>query len=128
MQSPNFCEKFYCRHNFGTESDFQLSSPLITIKIDLNSQTEKLRYKTWSGEAFYGKISYKSLTFWKKCTAGTTLAWRVILRFLQKIAETTQKILKFQKKYFLQIMPSLYLIDGLSAIFFSNQPYGIQGL
>ena len=52
----------------------------------------------------------------------------MILRFLQKIAETTQKILEFQKNYFLQIMPSLYLIDGLSAIFFSNQPYGIQGL
>ena len=44
------------------------------------------------------------------------------------MAEMAKKNLEFQKNYFLQIMPSLYLIDGLSAIFFSNQPYGIQGL
>ena len=56
------------------------------------------------------------------------LALSMILSFRQKIAEMIKKILEFQKKYFLRIMLSLYLIDGLSVMFFSNQPYGVQGL
>ena len=57
-----------------------------------------------------------------------TLALSVILRFRQKIAEKAKKNLEFQKNYFLCIKSFLYCIDGLNMIFFSGQPYGVQGL
>ena len=44
------------------------------------------------------------------------------------MAEKAKKNLEFQKNYFLQIKYPLYPIDGLSMIFFSSQPYGVQGL
>ena len=44
------------------------------------------------------------------------------------MAEKAKTNLEFQKKYFLRIKYPLYPIDGLIMIFFSNQPYGVQGL
>ena len=57
MQKLKFGEKMWCRHDFGPKSDFQMCSPLKTIKSDLNGRTEKRHSKNWSGGAYYRKIS-----------------------------------------------------------------------
>ena len=90
-----------CRPDLGQKSDLQVISPLKTFKIDLIGQMEKRYSENWSGWVLYDKISYKCLTFWKKWGAASILAPSVILRFQQKIAETTQKFLESQKNYFL---------------------------